>query len=409
MGKTALATWSTLRAYDSKLFKFIVSVTAKDRQLTSTGILGIDQSLSTFEDLMDSIADVLGFPDLKAKDISERERDIRDVLEGSNGLLFVDNLETVDDARIIEFLDSLPLGTRAITTSRRSRVRVAMSPVDVGPMNLDEVKRFIASMLQERPFQHFGTLRPSEIERIATACEMVPLAIRWTLSNCSSTSEAIASAERARALGRHGDELLEFCFRRVFDSLSSTERAVMEILATLQNPLPIKAVIAGSGLSQDEMMDAVDGLTEDALVQRFFDSDRNDYCFTLMPLTRSFVMRDLSHTPNVSSRIQRSLRSWFDATDIKDDDQRLVVRTLRSGRQADDSAIVDLAASAQKRGDYDSAEKLFSRLSHAIQRVGKRLGWLENSSGTSATIGTRPFASIKSPLRMRPQEVRIGQ
>jgi len=34
---------------------------------------------------------------------------------------------------------------------------------------------------------------------------------------------------------------------------------------------------------------------------------------------------------------------------------------LRSGRQADDSAIVDLAVSAQKRGDFDNAERLFEQ------------------------------------------------
>jgi len=361
MGKTALATWATLRAYDAGQFEFIVSVTAKDRELTSTGILGIDQSLSTFEDLLDSISEVLGFPDLKGKALTERERDVRYLLENSNGLLFVDNLETVDDARIIEFLDTLPVGTRAITTSRRTRVRVAVSPIDVGPMNSDEVAKFVHALLHEEPFKHFGTLQPSEIERIGKACEMVPLAIRWILSSCSSTAEAISTAESARTLGRHGDELLEFCFRRVFDSLAQSERSVMEILATLQSPLPIEAIIAGSGQSQSEIMDAVDDLSEDAIIQRYFDRERNDFCFTLMPLARSFVMRDLNRTPEVSTQFQKRLRNWFDAMDVSDEDQRLVVRTLRSGRQADDSAIVDLALSAQKRGDFDSAERLYEQ------------------------------------------------
>ena len=361
MGKTSLATWATLRAYDSQQFEFIVSVTAKDRELSSTGILGIDQSLSTFEDLLDSIAEVLGFPDLKKNAIVDRERDIRTLLEDSNGLLFVDNLETVDDPRIIGFLDSLPVGVRAITTSRRTRVRVAVSPIDVGPMSSSEVNKFILSLLKEDQFQHLGTLKPSEIERIGQSCEMVPLAIRWILSGSSSPTEAISTAESARGLGRHGDELLEFCFRRVFDSLSRPEKSVMEILATLQSPIPVEAIVAGSGASQIETMDAVDDLSEDALIQRYFDQDRNDYCFTLMPLARSFVMRNLSHTPEISSKIQRSLRNWFEATEVKDEDQRLVVRSLRSGRQADDSAIVDLAVSARKRGDFTSAEKLFKQ------------------------------------------------
>src|SRR5437879_2647883 len=33
IGKTALATWAVLRAYQKKAFQFIVSITAKDREL----------------------------------------------------------------------------------------------------------------------------------------------------------------------------------------------------------------------------------------------------------------------------------------------------------------------------------------------------------------------------------------
>ena len=346
MGKTALATWAVLRAYDRKQFDFIVSVTAKDRELTSTGILGIDNTLSTFEDLLDSIADVLGFPDLKQDAVEAREAGVRLLLSSANGLLFVDNLETVDDARVIAFLDSLPLGTRAITTSRRTRVRVAVNPVDVGAMTLDEIVKYLESLLGLPAFAHIGRLRPAELERVGSVWEGVPLAIRWALSCCKSPAEAIASAEQAQALGRHGDELLEFSFRRVFDALSEAERTVMEVLSTLQKPLPIEALVAGCGHTQAALIDAVDDLSQDALVQRVFDPIRNDYCFTVMPLTRSFVQRNLSKTPNIGTRIQKSLSEWFDARDVRDDDERMVVRELRRGGQADDSALVDLAESA---------------------------------------------------------------
>ena len=41
IGKTALATWAVLQAYEKKIFKFIVSVTAKDRELAQHGINAI--------------------------------------------------------------------------------------------------------------------------------------------------------------------------------------------------------------------------------------------------------------------------------------------------------------------------------------------------------------------------------
>ena len=147
MGKTALATWATLRAHSKGTFDFIVSMTAKDRELTSTGIMGMEAGLTSFERLLDEIADVLDFPDLKELDVQDRERQVRLLLESGQGLLYVDNLETVDDARIITFLDALPIGTRSIVTSRRSRVRVSVRPVDIPAMNEKEIVDFVKALL----------------------------------------------------------------------------------------------------------------------------------------------------------------------------------------------------------------------------------------------------------------------
>ena len=92
---------------------------------------------------------------------------------------------------------------------------------------------------------------------------------------------------------------------------------------------------------------------------RVFDSDRNDYCFTLLPITRSFTERELRKTPGVATHLTRSLSDWFEARDVPREDERLVVRELRQGVSADDSSLVDLAAGAEKRGDFDGAERLY--------------------------------------------------
>ena len=104
IGKTALATWAVLRAYQKKAFQFIVSITAKDRELSASGIRALRPGLTSFEALLDSTADVLGFPELKSLETAQKEIEIRSLLKGCNGLLYVDNLETVDDARVIQFL-----------------------------------------------------------------------------------------------------------------------------------------------------------------------------------------------------------------------------------------------------------------------------------------------------------------
>ena len=76
MGKTALATWAALEAYQRDQFEFIVAMTAKDRELTATGIVGLQAGLTSFERLLDAVADVLGVPDLKEVSVVKREAEI---------------------------------------------------------------------------------------------------------------------------------------------------------------------------------------------------------------------------------------------------------------------------------------------------------------------------------------------
>ena len=199
MGKTAIATWAALRSYQNQDFQFIASVTAKDRELTATGIMGLETGLTSFERLLDEIADVLGVPDLKEAEISQREAEIRVLLESGAGLLYVDNLETVDDVRIIQFLDSLPIGMRALITSRRSRVRVAARPIDVSAMNENEIVEFVRVLLKQEAFRHVAGLTNAETKKIGNAWDGIPLAIRWSLSRASSPAEALSIAESVPA------------------------------------------------------------------------------------------------------------------------------------------------------------------------------------------------------------------
>ncbi len=359
MGKTALATWAALRAYDSKDFDFIVSMTAKDRELTSTGIVGIQAGLTSFDRLLDSILETLNFPEFKEVPTIEKADHVRTLLESGSGLLYVDNLETVDDARIIQFLDEMPAGTKALVTSRRSRVRVSVRPIEITQMTKKEVGEFITMLTRQPSFRHVNGINPTEAARVGEAWNRIPLAIRWSLAKSSSPAEAVARAEAASSAGKRGDELLEFSFRRVFDGLQSVGQEVLQVLAILQRPIPVEAIVAATMHADMDVIDALDELTSDALVIREFDSDRNDYCYTLLPITRDFVRHDMQRNGGRARDKSSRLTSWFEALDVTDDDERLIVRQLRQGSSADDRALIDLATSAERSGKLDTAENLY--------------------------------------------------
>jgi len=272
-GKTALATWAAVRAYERKNFSFIVSITAKDRELSPAGIRALQPTLTTFETLLDTVLSVLGFPDLIHGTVEEREDNVRSLLLNTNGLLFVDNLETVDDVRIIRFLDSLPIGVRALTTSRRTSVRVSVHPVTLGPMTEAEVTLFIDQLASRPGLAYLKELSGPEKIRISRACDGLPLAIKWTLARSKSAAEALSMADSITATQKKGEELLEFCFRRVFDDMSGLEKSILEVLSLFQRPLPAEAIIVATAASAQKVTDSLDDLFTDSMVSSIFEEE----------------------------------------------------------------------------------------------------------------------------------------
>ncbi len=365
VGKTSLATWAVTKAYENKLFDFIVSITAKDRELTQSGIKALSPGLTTFDSLLNSILDVLDFPDLVHKDIVSKEKEVRSLLENSRGLLYVDNLETVDDARVINFLDSLPLGARAIVTSRRAAVHVAVKPIDPGPMTEEEIIHFMGTLSKTPRLKYVERLSKAERIKVGQYCNGIPLAMRWTALHCKSAEELSTLAKALNKGQESGDELLEFSFRRVFEQFLDEEKRVLELLSLFQNPLPTEAILVASTGPRHKTLDAVEGLVADAMIRRVFDPQLNDYAYSLMPIVRTFAYKEVAKNSVIEDAMRRSLSDWYEARDIKDVNERLLIREIRQGKESSDVVLTDMALAAEKRGEQKTAENLFNQ---ALQR-----------------------------------------
>ena len=356
-GKTALATWAALNSYEQKFFEFIVSITAKDRSLTTSGIQALEPSLGSFESLLNAILEVLDYKNLIERPVEEKHKAVLDIIADTKGLLYVDNLETIDDARIIRFLDELPIGVRALTTSRTARVKVSVRPINIAGLSDKEMVSFARAFEAQPGMAYVARMKEASCVKIGNACDGLPLAISWILKRSTSEVEAVSQAEALLSTGAKRDELLEFCFRRIFESMPQRQKDVLRVLSLYAQPLALEPIIAGCN-GNTHAIDDIDELFEDNLVQRAYDEASNTYRFTVLPLVRSFVYADM-----VQCKLDRSYRKrltdWFEAIDIVNPDQRLIERELRQGRQASDDSILALAQQAENRQDHDNAQRLY--------------------------------------------------
>lgn len=357
IGKTSLAVWATEQAYINKDYKYIVSMSAKDRELTAAGIQAIYQGFTTLEDILDNILRVIGFDEMIDKPLAEKEKNVRLLIEGSNMLILLDNLETTTDEKIDAFINDLPDGVKAIVTSRRNIVRVSSYPIEVEGLEDEEIVQFITSL--EGSFVSCANLSRSEKISIGEACNRIPLAIKWLVSRCKSSEEILTFANSMESNSKANSELLEFVFRRLFDDMNPVEKRIVQVLA-IASDIPDEALLQGCYGIEDNVHNSLEKLVRDTIVIKKFDDDLNWYKYSLLPLTSGFILRNCISSEE-DRRIRGRLNSWYQADDILNLDEKILVQNMRQNGKNIGNALVKMANTAQTRGDYDTAVQLFEQ------------------------------------------------
>ena len=359
VGKTALATWAVKNAYKNDEYDYIVSISAKDRELTTSGIQSINQKLTSLNDLLDSILDVIGFPEGKLLEDSEKLSAVQNLIAGEKVLLFIDNLETTIDKEIIRFISNLPEPVKAIITSRRNVINISSYPVEIGPLENEEIISYISSLSALPSFAYCKALSDSEKEQIGMIFNGIPLAIKWVLGKSSSAEELLSKSQNMNTSGMQNEELLEFSFRRVFDDMSLIEKSVMQVLAVISD-LPIEAIIQGCGMrsKSSDIIDALETLIADTIVIRYYDPLSRSDKYRLLSLTQKFMLNNCISAKEEQA-INRRLSFWYNAGDIADPEEKELVSAMRQGGQNMGVTLTSFAESAAQKGDIETAVKFF--------------------------------------------------
>lgn len=354
VGKTALATWAVERVYEEQHFSFIVSMTAKDRSLGPMGIVENKQYLDNFETLLDAILDVLNDHSCKHLDTDKKESYVKQSIESLNGLIFVDNLETIEDFRIINFLDSLPIGVKAITTSRRKMVNRFVFPVAISGFTEEESIKYIEALSSEDGYSYLDTLSESEAKTFCYYCDYIPLAMKWVASRAETKTQLLTIANEIKTTGRSGKEFIEFSFRRIFDSFSKIERTITVALALHSTPLDNYALEFISRADPYETEEALEKLHNDGLIKRYTQGTHG-YKYSPVPITRVFILSCCA-SKNDTDEICKLLNTYFSAEDIPDAEDRDIIKKSRLNGHSAESLII-LANKAIYSRDYEKAEE----------------------------------------------------
>ncbi|MFB3154300.1 MAG: NB-ARC domain-containing protein, partial [Candidatus Acidiferrales bacterium] len=288
IGKTALAVQAGHLApaaqYPRKIF-----LSAKVRELTPTGEQKLeDFMLPNYLALLTELARELGDPNLARTPENERANAVRLALTGQRALLVIDNVETFAESerlRLVQFLNRLPPGCKAIVTSRRR------ADVDARVIRLDRLEKKDALALLAELAKRNRILADATEQERQSLYEITggnPLLLRWTAgqlgrrgSQCRTVAEACAFLENAP---RENDPL-EYIFGDLLDTFTESETAVLAALTHFTQPAQVTWIADLAALAERQAQTALDDLDDRALLV----GDPTAQVFSLPRLAATFL------------------------------------------------------------------------------------------------------------------------
>lgn len=286
MGKTSLAVRA---AYDCPpdLFDRIVFLSAKDRELDDDGVRPLGPFMVPgLLAMLNEIARELARPAIAKAPEGERFRLLLDALRGERVLLILDNLESLLKAErdlLLTFVSRLPLGSKAILTSRR-------------PIGSASERRSLEKLGQAAALDTLGELarhhpllaRTSEAERIRLYERTGgnPLLLVWTAGQlgrgrCRNLEEALAFLRSCPA----DNDPLEFVFGDLAQEFTAEETRVLVALTYFTLPAKVEYVAELADLDSAPVETALGTLVNRALVV----PDQDERAFALVPMVADFL------------------------------------------------------------------------------------------------------------------------
>lgn len=287
-------------------YDFIVWVSAKENKLSYLGIEDLEPTLKNYDELLDTILNVVGFDsDSYGEDNDKKESDINDLFDACNRvLLIIDNLETITDERIINFiLDSHP-HVNFIITSRRGLGQVERR-YDLKELREKDAIHLFRIICKEKGLKDLQSAEEALIRSYVKKVYCYPLAIKWVLGQAALGKDIMSVVD---GINEQSSDISRFCFEQVFSELSLEAKSILYALCLDNEAVPKGVLKYISNLDDISFEDCIHDLLIVSLIlpeQKVnkHNGEINSY-YSLLPLTRGYVKVELDKNRDIKAQLQ---------------------------------------------------------------------------------------------------------
>jgi len=367
VGKTALALKVVYElAYKSvKKYDGIVWVSAKENKLSYLGIEDIEPTIKNYDDLLDTICQVMGF-DVHNTDTNKKEEDVATIFSiYSSILLVIDNLETITDDRIIEFVLDFNPKLNILITSRRGLGQVERR-YELKQLKEKEAIALFRLIAKDKNLDDLAKVDESILSGYVKKLSCYPLAIKWVIGHVASGRDIYQIID---SIHEDTSDISKFCFDQIYKELPLEGKKLLCAMSVIEEPPAAGVLKYVVNLDQDVFQDNISQLILFSLVipdsVKASDSQLITK-YSLLPLTRGYVRQQLDRDTSLKAEIDDRFKAVFHTIEEADRAAKEYRYTLYSlAAQTDEEKVAAMLANTAHQkygaGRYEDAVEDYKR------------------------------------------------
>jgi len=354
VGKTSLmlkVAYDILDMKEKCPFDLIIWTTAKTTMLTANGIQEINDALRSSYEVLGSISDIVNSDKTTVK---ERIDEILEYFDVFNVLLIIDNLETILDGTIRDFIKEAQLKCKIAITSRIGLGELEYRRLLTGLTDVESVQ-LVKQIASIRNNNVLLKLSNTALVEIAKKLYHSPLALKWFVN---SVDTGLSPNE---ILNKKAD-LLNFCLTNVLSKLSDNARLIINTILASRKSLNDAELAYLTELKHLELRQAINELSTTTLLSKEIKTKENtqEVTFAVSSFAKDFLVKEYPISGDFVRKVTTKIKALNESvSNIKKADETnefgLNALMIRNSNEKVVARLIREALYLSKRDDYKGA------------------------------------------------------
>lgn len=353
IGKSALAlkaAYDILDLGSKNPFDIIIWVSAKTTMLTVTGIQEIKNTLVGYGGVIQGITNAIDGSNKEENQLST----ILEYMELFDTLLIIDNLETILDEKIREFIRDASQESKILITSRIGLGELEFRRPLLGLSDKESIL-LIRGLANLKKSTVLNKLENKKLIEIVNKLHFNPLSLKWFVN---SVETGISPNE---VLNNRG-ELLDFCLSNVYDKLSENAILIIQTILSARKNLNDAELVYTTELPSLQLRRAMNELFSTTFISREIEytSDEQNLRYSIPEFSKEYILKNhpiaSSFIKLISERLRNLKTSTSNITRVSSYNE-FGVNAL-SIENSNEKVVAKLLTDAlrySKKGDIDDA------------------------------------------------------